>query len=286
MKYLFFGGIILVFFTLLFVYQGLKFNDGKLHVTICDVGQGDAVYIRTPKGKNILFDAGPDKSVLTCLRKYMPFWERSIDLAILSHPHADHLNGFIDVFEVYNVKQFATEDVANVSDGYHALQEAVAKEKIDWQLLSQGDRIRTSDGLSILVLSPTREYIAKTAIDGKYITSQEFASLELLLSYGEFDVLLTGDSQHTQLQQAISDGGVLSLEVLQVPHHGSKTGLTEEILAQLRPHVATISVGENTYGHPAPYTLSLLEKKGVKILRTDRQGDLRLISDGKAYSIQ
>lgn len=287
MKYLVFIVIIVIFFLGLSLTQLVSHFDGKLHLTICDVGQGDAVFIRTPRGQNILFDGGPDNKVLECLEKEIPFWEKKIDLMILSHPHADHLNGFIDVLKIYRVKQFITIDVANKTDGYDALRHAVEEERIKWQVVDAGDVVRTSDGVTFTVLGPTREYIEKTAVDGKYITSSEFASLEMLVSFRDFDVLLTGDSQHIQLQQAVSSLALPQVEVLQVPHHGSKTGLTEELVAAIHPDMATISVGEkNTYGHPSPLIIDLLQKVGSTILRTDKEGDLRLKSDGKSYSIE
>ena len=85
------------------VYQNITYNDKKLHVVICDVGQGDAIFIRTPSGSDILIDGGPDDSVLACLGKHMPFWDRTLEIMILTHPHADHLTGLIDVSKSYSV---------------------------------------------------------------------------------------------------------------------------------------------------------------------------------------
>src|SRR3990170_7268003 len=91
--------IVFSFFVLvgILVYQYAKFNDGKVHIVFCDVGQGDAIFLRTPKGADILVDGGPNESVLACLSGHMPFWDRDLELVILTHPHADHLNGLISV---------------------------------------------------------------------------------------------------------------------------------------------------------------------------------------------
>src|SRR4051812_44999369 len=94
-----FVGLVLV--IVLAVFEAGKFNDGKLHVIFCNVGQGDAIFIRTPNGKNMLIDGGPDRSVLNCLAKHMPFWERRIDLMLLTHPHADHFMGMYYVLDRY-----------------------------------------------------------------------------------------------------------------------------------------------------------------------------------------
>ena len=94
-------------------YQWFKFFDGKLHIVFCDVGQGDAIYIRTPKAFDILVDGGPDDSILSCLSNHMPFWDRKIDLVILTHPHADHLNGLIPLLQNSQGRSFATESLTN-----------------------------------------------------------------------------------------------------------------------------------------------------------------------------
>ena len=287
-KYVIFGTVVFLYFAGLVLYQSYRLNDGKLHVIICDVGQGDGVIIRTPDGRVILFDGGPDKKVLGCLSRALPFWERSIDLVLLSHPHADHLNGLIDVFKQYQVEQFATEELANSSEGFGALEAAVKKESLVWQTLLDGDTIAMSRGVKLTVVGPTREYLQKTSVDG-HINSNEFASLELLLSYGNFTLLLTGDSQYQQMSQAIlAHPDLLSqITVLQEPHHGSRTGITPEIIKVLSPELATISVGaKNTYGHPAPSVLSILQNARVQIHRTDKEGDLKLITDGKSYNLQ
>ena len=101
---------------------------------------------------------------------------------LLSHPHADHLNGLVDVFENYSVRHFATEDLVNTSDGYEALRDSVTKAKLSWQTLLDGDKYQTGDGVSLFVVGPTQSYIDQTAVGGKYITSSEFASLEVLVS--------------------------------------------------------------------------------------------------------
>jgi len=287
-KYLLLSVFIVGFFILFSFYQFIVFNDGKLHITVCDVGQGDAVIIRTPDGRTVLFDGGPDKKVLGCLNRAMPFWQRQVDLMILSHPHADHLNGLIDVLKRYQVRQFASEELANSSESFKALEAAVKKEGIHWQTLVNSDNIKISHEVNLIVVGPTQKYIHETSPDGT-ISSGEFASLELLLTYGEFRMLLTGDSQFQQMAQAISlyPQMLQNITILQQPHHGSRSGITPEILHELSPEVVTISVGEkNSYGHPAPSILTMLQAAQIKIYRTDKSGDLRLKTDGETYNIQ
>lgn len=286
-RYLPFLIFALVFLLGVSLYQGIISRDGKLHVTVCNVGQGDAVYIRTPQGKDILFDGGPDGKVLECLARQMPFWDRSLDLLILSHPHADHYSGFLDVLDVYQVRDFMTGEVTHASSGFAVLQEKIASHHIHWQQLTRGDKLRTADGVSLSVIGPVRssaDYAASgLGGDGLEINAQ---SLELILSYQNFDLLLTGDSQASQLLDALSQTNLPRIDVLQVPHHGSQTGLTEDIFRFIQPQTATISDGKkNRYGHPSPEILTLLQQHHLTVLRTDKEGDLRLVSDGKTYNV-
>ncbi len=286
-KYVILSILVLIFIASLAIYQLTIFYDGKLHVTICDVGQGDAVFIRTPNGHTILFDGGPDQSVLKCLRSELPFWYRRINLILLSHPHADHLNGLVSVFKRYRVGQFATEDLANTSEGYAELEKVVKNEGITWQTLLDGDRIKLDSGIVLSVVGPTQDYLMRTSGTNKIINTSEFASLEMLLTYNKFSLLLTGDSQYQEMGEMITSHKLPQITVLQEPHHGSRTGITPEIIAALHLKVSTISVGEhNSYGHPAPSTLDTLHQAGVRVHRTDKEGTLRLISDGKSYNIK
>lgn len=276
----------LIFLITFALYQQVSLNDGKLRIVVCNVGQGDAVLIRSPQGRTFLWDGGPDSSVLDCLSRHLPFWERSLDVVMLSHPHADHLNGLIDVFERYRVKAFATEKLSNTTSGYKALEDAVKNERISISFLTTGDILRSSDGLSLHVLGPTGKYLEETAGKGGEIKeSGEFASLIVLVAYKEFDLLLTGDTQVPQLTEA-TKGTLPNLEVLQTPHHGSRFGLSEELVKRLHPQVATISVGKNSYGHPSPLTLHLLSNDNVRIERTDKRGQIVIVSNGISYSIK
>lgn len=283
------------FFIIFGIYQYVIFNDGKLHVTVCDVGQGDGVVMRTPRGHVVVFDGGPDQSILSCLDKSLPFWQKTIDLVLLSHPHADHLNGLVDIFDHFYVRKFATEGIANTSFGYKTLQKKVDSEGVSWDILEAGDRFQTNDFVHFQVVGPSKSFMQKTTSGGIILSSGEVPTLEILVSYRDFDIFLTGDSQHEELEEAISTyqsffmgpEGRRSIEVLQVPHHGSRTGLTKKIVSWIDPAIATISSGKgNSYGHPAPEVLQILKEHSVEIYRTDQQGDLRLSTDGKSYNLR
>lgn len=288
MKKPFLMTLILIFFALgTIVLQYLKYFDGRLHIIFCDVGQGDAVFIRTPKGKNILIDAGPSDKVLSCLSSYMPFWERKISLSILTHPHNDHFAGFNEILNRYKVDTFGMENLGNKTAGYRKLIQTIKKHKLDLKYLVQGDFFKTSDGLRLYVLAPSADFLLRTSPNKVIGETNEFSSLIIHLSYGSFDLILTGDSQVNELKDALRNYNGSSLEILQVPHHGSKSGINEEILMEINPEVAVISVGRNNrYGHPTSYVLDALKSMRIPVFRTDKQKDIEIVADQDNWIIR
>lgn len=265
------------------IYQNITYNDKKLHVVICDVGQGDAIFIRTPSGSDILIDSGPDEKVLSCLGKHMPFWDKDIEIVILTHPHADHLIGLIDVIKRYKVIRFYTEQVGNTTAVYKELIKSLAEHNIKEQFLWQGDKFSFAGGLSFQTLWPTHEWIDQNSASEGNLDINGFSVIELL-TYKNFKALFTGDAEASTIEKIDLMAG--KIDLLKVPHHGSKTGLDTEVLDVLKPKLAVISVGKkNRYGHPAPFTLDLLKQFGIKTLRTDQNGEVEIISDGVSFSI-
>ena len=299
--------------------------DGKLHIIFCNVGQGDAVYIRFPDGKDALIDGGPGNQVLNCLGKHMPFWDRTIDLVILTHPENDHLGGLVQVLERYRTGYFVRSGVFNDSEGYRKLMELVAAKKIAERKVYAGEKIGIGT-VNLSVLWPTRRQIAlmvppsgnpkpDSDVFGAVAPANlNDASVVIRLSYGNFDALFPGDADtHVDGDLAYNipadpDG----LEVLKVPHHGSGTGMTDAIINVLSPPgevgnkcnslvlqsgseakrfaadicpLAVISVGKNSYGHPAAEIIGKLKAKGFRVLRTDESGDIEAISDGRSWNI-
>ena len=278
--------------------------DGKLRIVFCDVGQGDAAYVRFPDGRDMLVDGGPNDKVLTCLGNHMPFWDRKINLVVLTHPQKDHMQGLISVLDRYSVDYFVRSEVGNDTEGYTKLVEVVERKKIAQKFVTTGERISVgSTGLT--VLWPSTEQVAKAGdsarrplagLQGDALGSGVLGasvvgelndySVVLWLRYGDFDAIFTGDAD-THIEEkyrgvALADNRV---EVLKVPHHGSKTGMSEAFLDWLHPQLAVISVGKNSYGHPAGETIRQLRQKDVKTLRTDEEGDIEVISDGKGWQI-
>lgn len=205
------------------MYQNYTLHDDKLHIIFCNVGQGDAILIKTPKNKYIVVDGGPDKSVLHCLNRHIPFWQRGLTAVILSHPHADHYFGLYFVFRLYAVRTLLTEAVGSNADIYKALLRQTTM-----QYLYEGDSI-VIDDVQMIALSPTHEEVEAINTNTAIGEASENISLITHIRYNNFDTLLTGDIPVAALQKAChSVEG--QIEVLQSPHHGSKTGMNVEIL--------------------------------------------------------
>lgn len=284
-KYLLFAIVSIILLVGVGVYQYFYFNDGRLHVVFCDVGQGDAIFVRTPNHKYILIDGGPDKSVLNCLAGHMGFWEHSLDMVMLTHPHLDHFMGLYYMLERYAVSSFNTERLVNRTGIFGEFQKKVEDKKIPERRVLAGDKYRIGD-VTIEVEAPTRELLARASPDGYIGETGELASLIMKISYKDFDLLLTGDAQSLALEQVVTDNHS-SIDVLQVPHHGSDTGLSSVVLEKTDPRLAVISVGRgNRYGHPNKEVIEMLREAGVKALRTDQAGDIEIVSDGKMWRVE
>ncbi len=261
-------------------------NNGKLDIVVCNVGQGDGIFIKSPSGLNIINDGGPNEAILGCIGRHSSLTSRTISAMLLTHPHADHIIGLIPVLQRYTVKHFYTEDLANPTALYTALINQLSMNQISPTKAYAGDVIRLPDGVQLIFRGPTREFLARTSPNGKIGESREFGSLITQVSFGSFSMLLTGDSQADEMLDAAQHISS-QISVLQVPHHGSKTGLTSSILDILKPKLAVISVGKNNrYGHPNKETLGLLSASHIRVLRTDFDGDVEIDTDGKSFEVK
>jgi competence protein ComEC len=289
-RFIFF--ILILIFTLgIGVYDYSRFYDGKLHLIFCNVGQGDAIFIRTPKGDDILIDGGPDDSVLNCLSNHMPFWDKDIEVMVLTHPHADHLTGLIYVLERYEVMHYFTEKVESSSKIYKRLQDSLAAKNITANYTFSGDRIDFADKTTFLTIWPNKEYVINQELQDSANSEKDSSSLDLngfsvisKLSFGNFHALLTGDAG-VKTEESIGKF-VGKVDVLKVPHHGSKTGMSDLFLSEISPKLAVISVAaKNRYGHPSSEMLTLLKKHLIKTLRTDIDGEIEVVSNGTGFEV-
>ena len=257
------------------------FPDGKLHIFFCNVGQGDAAYIRFPDGRDMLIDGGPNDSVLACLGRHMPFWDREINIVVNSHPQNDHVKGLIFVLNRYTVDDVVRSDLTSSSDVYAQFIDVIKTHHVPVRLVSAGEHI-TVGPTSLSVIWPSESHVLGVTTDANL----NDGCVVLWLHYGSFDALFPGDADaHVEpyyVGGPLADGRV---EVLKVPHHGSRTGMTQAFVDWLKPAVSIISVGKNSYGHPSKEAIDMLQNIGSKILRTDQKGDIEITSDGKDFGV-
>lgn len=265
----------LILLIALFSYQTGVVSEKRMHIVFCDVGQGDAIYIRTPGGVDILVDGGPSDRVLKCLEQNMPFWDKTIELVFATHPDADHITGLIPVIESYSVKSFNTVSKGKGTAIYKKIRDEIEKNKIPYQEIIAGDKFKFSDGVEVQIKWPSKNFADEDV--NNY-------SLVQLLRYGNFDLLLTGDVGFEILNSL--DLSKTTIEVFKLPHHGSKTGVDNSTFQKINAGLAIISAGKNnSYHHPHPSVLSLLKKYNVPSKRTDFNGEIEIVTDGKTTKV-
>ncbi len=261
-----------------------------LQVAFLDVAQGDAIFIKTPAMHQILIDGGPNANVLGKLQALMPFWDRSLDVVMLTHPDADHLTGLLYVLQKYKVKYVVWTGVARDGQMHQRWIELLqkAQERGTKIITAKMGRQIESGKAVITILNPVED------LNGTFFKSTTNESgIVSRLDFGNNSFLFTADiGAKTEklligLAQKSGKGVDLKTDVLKVGHHGSKYSSSEYFIQAVSPSVAAISVGaKNTYGHPTPEVLQRLKNFGIRVLRTDQQGDLVITSDGESINIK
>lgn len=298
----------IVIFSIFIICINLIFSffNQKNLLVFCNVGQGDAAYIRLKDGIDILVDAGPKREVLSCLGKYMPFYDRKIEVAILSHPQADHFGGFIEILNRYQIDHFIVVPIISESKNFKTLKEKLLKRKVKIKNFYYEEKINLSlknkEIAKIIFFWPKKSFVSQNIIEkgvlfrenvlGIYhsILDLNDFSLIFLFSYGDFDVLFTGDASPRVLnltEQLVADFFQKKIEVLKIPHHGSKNGLTKKFLELANPELSVISVGKkNPYGHPSKEILAILKALKKNYLRTDEKGDVVIEFNEKEWRVK
>lgn len=254
-------------------WLGIWGDKDSLEVVFFDVGQGDAIFIETPHHHQILIDGGPSSVVSEKLGKEMPFWDRTLDLIVLTHPDFDHLAGLIEVLKRYEVKNILWTGVACGTAECQEWKRLIEAEGANIRLAQAGQQIK-GGGILLDVLYPFEN------IEGKEVKNTNDTSIVLRLVYGENSFLLTGDIYQSVEEGLIGEG--IDSDILKVAHHGSKYSSSQEFIEAVSPDLAVISVGkDNNYGHPSQEVLKNLAD--CEIFRTDLEGDIKIISDGSRY---
>jgi competence protein ComEC len=260
-------------------------TQGRLQIYALDVGQGDSSLIISPEGKSVLVDAGTPQAadeVVAALRKRDI---RTLDLAVATHPHADHIGGMRQVIENFGVKNFLDSGQEYASKEYQRMLKAIEDKGIKFIPAKKGMKFDLDSGVELEVLNPqgNDQWIREVRRGGSVENAN---SVVLRLSYGNFYMLFTGDAE-TETEDLMMKSGVpLRAQVLKVGHHGSRYATSARFLEAVAPEAAVISVGAgNKYGHPAQQTLDRLRNAGVKIYRTDLNGEIAIVTDGNTFEI-
>jgi competence protein ComEC len=249
-----------------------------LKVIFFDVGQGDASFIETPQRHQILIDGGPSSVILEKLGENLPFWDRTIDLVILTHPESDHLTGLLEVLKKYKVENILWTGIVRDTPEYKEWLNLIEKEGAKIKIAQAGQKIIASEA-TFYILNPSEN------LEGKIIKDSNDTSIVSKLVFGKNSFLFTGDIYNSVEKEFVSGGIDLKSDILKVAHHGSKTSTSQEFLERVLPEIAVISVAkDNAYGHPYQEVLERLEKY-AKIFRTDRNGDIKIFSDGNSLKI-
>ena len=267
--------ILLVVNIYLFSLDFKRSNSRGLTFAMLDIGQGDALFVESPTGTQIMFDGGPTKSVLGPLARVMSPFDKSIDAIVITNPDADHIGGFLDILKNYKVGKVFESGAINDSKIYQNLQAEIKRQNIPEILVKRGMKLDIGGGAQIDILFPDRDVSTWSSND---------ASVVARLSYGKTSVMLTGDAtvKTEGIVLAENSSAQLQSTVLKVGHHGSRTSSSHDFIQAVAPTYTMISDDkDNKYGHPHQETLDTLASFGARIFRTDLLGIIVMKSDGE-----
>ncbi|MGI5921791.1 MAG: ComEC/Rec2 family competence protein [Syntrophomonadaceae bacterium] len=249
---------------------------GELKVHFIDVGQGDAILVQSPSGGNMLVDAGDNDHGETVVDYLRVHNVNSLDIVIGTHPHADHIGGLDTVIDSFPVKSVYLPRVTHTSKSFEDVLEAIDNKDL---------KINTARAGVVLPLPGVQSSLIAPAAE-KYEELNNYSAV-IKITYGTKSFLLTGDAEDESEQQMINGGQNLQATVLKVGHHGSSSSTSYSFLQAVKPEYAVIMLGkDNSYGHPHKETLSRLSKAGIKILRTDKNGNIVISTDGEIIDVK
>ncbi|MDD5693171.1 MAG: MBL fold metallo-hydrolase [Patescibacteria group bacterium] len=233
-----------------------------------DVGQGDATLIETPQNQKILIDGGPNDSVVSKLDKRIPFYQKRLDVVILTHPHADHLAGLIKVLDSFKVKEVYLTGVIYTTPEYFRFLEVIKEKNITTHAVFDGDYLDFGDGIKLNFLFPQK------SLQGQKVDNLNNSSIVAKLTWGEKSALFTGDLEKEAQLQLLNSG--IKAELLKISHHCSNDAVSETFLKKVDPKYSIIFVGkDNMFGHPTASCLNAL--KSTEVFRTDYNGDINFL---------
>jgi competence protein ComEC len=250
-----------------------------LRVIFLDVGQGDAIFIETGDKKQMLIDGGPDLGILEKLGRTMNFYDRYIDIILLTHPEQDHLNGLIEVLKRYDIGAVIMSGIYRDTEQYKEFLEIIMQQNIPVYFAQADGIVDFGNDIGLSILYPFEN------MANKEISNSNNYSVVSKLSYKNFDVLFTGDIEKSAENKLINVKTDLKADILKIAHHGSKTSSSGNFLKAVDAIMAIIEVGkDNQYGHPHQEVLQRL--KNLLVFTTGDKGNITLLSNGEKFWIK
>ncbi len=255
-------------------------NRGNLLTfAVLDIGQGDSLFIESPTGVQVLIDGGPNKNLMKEISQVLPWYDRHVDMIVVTNPDRDHYEGFIPFMKKYSTDVVLEPGTINDNSAYDVFQKEIVDKKITKILARRGQVIDLGGGAYLQILFPDRNVSE---------VSSNAGSIVMKLVYGDTSVLLQGDSISNIEQYLLEiDGDYLKSDILKAGHHGSRTSSVEEYVSKVSPKWTVVSSGQNnSYGHPHKEVLDTMEKLKIKTINTCNNGRIVFQSDGKEFVLK
>jgi len=250
-------------------------EEGTMAVHFLDVGQGDSEFIELPNGETMLIDAGEPDMGKTVVEDIKALGYSAITYVVATHPHSDHIGGMAEVFYAFDIENVYLPDIVSSSGVYDGFLSAIEAENCNVTEAEAGVTVIDRDGITARFVAP---------VNSTYYEDLNNYSAVLKLDYGENSFLFMGDAEQLSEKEITAD---ISADVIKVGHHGSRTSSSQEFVNRVFPAYAVFEVGkDNSYGHPHREVLERWQKTGAEILRTDENGTITIISDGKELSVK
>jgi len=268
------GYLICIGLLVLAVSQFADAHQG-LEVSVLDVGQGDSILIQTPEYHNILIDAGPDSKTVDRLGEELGFFDKTIDLFVLTHPHNDHYGGILDVMQKYRIKKVILTGVVSDDPVYQAFLESAKTDGAEFVFIQNNQDIQIAPDLYLDIIYPFSDY----SLVGQSVANANNTSIVARLLKQTPDgwenlIMLTGDTETEEEREILLSGQDVRSDALKVGHHGSKTATSDVFLDAVSPVTAVISVGAgNKFGHPHAETIEKLS--GLTVRQTMTEGTIK-----------
>lgn len=254
-------------------------RNGVLTISFLDVGQGDSIFIESPTGIQVLVDGGPNNNLVKEISGVLPWYDRHIDMLVITNPDKDHYEGFIALLKRFKTDVVLEPGTINKNSAYEVLENKIKDKKIPKILARRGQIIDLGEGAYLEVIFPDRDVSGLSPNDG---------SIVMRLVYEKTSVLLQGDSTSNIERYLLGLGGEkLTSTILKAGHHGSKTSSSEEYIKTVSPEWVVISAGANNmYNHPNKEVLDVLNEQKLITLVTCSMGQINFESDGENFILK